>query len=202
MERKEMMKARAALIDAHMFSGNTTPAGTVATLVNNIGYDAAREIVALCVLAKGEWDKRISETSRRWAFDLTGTTSGTLAACGFYYPDDIHPAHMEQIAAAMMAYQPEPAAPQIEEVRTLDADDLRALCIRREWYTRGTCAQYNGLFDRLRTERGDLANLTTAKLYEIAEDIRQHSDLPDDYDAPCIMFELARRCTVSFSMAE
>lgn len=95
-----------------------------------------------------------------------------------------------------------PAAPQIIETRTMDAATLRNVCIINSWYTRGTCAQYNRLFDRLRNERGDLANLTTAKLYEIAEDIRQHSDLPDDYDTPCIMFELARRCTVCFSVAE
>lgn len=108
MNRKEMKNARAALVDCHMFSGNITPAGTVASLVERLGYDAAREAVALCVIAKGEWDARISESSRAWAFDLTGTTSGTLSAQYFYYPDEIHPAHMEQIARAMMKYpQPE-----------------------------------------------------------------------------------------------
>lgn len=108
MTRTEMRTARAALIDAHRFSGNVTPAGTVASLVESVGYEHAREIVALSVIAKGEWDGRISEASRVWAFELTGTTYGTLSAQCFYYPDDIHPAHMEQIARAMMEFQPEP----------------------------------------------------------------------------------------------
>lgn len=200
MNRKEMMAARAALVDAHRYSGNITPAGTVATLVNTLGYESAREAVALAVLAKGEWDCRISERSRAWAFDLTGTTCGDLFARGFYYPDEIHPAHMEQIAGAMMAYQPEPAPAAVEyvETRTMDAETLRSVCIVNSWYTRGTNAQYNGLFDRLRDERGNLADLTTAKLAEIAADIYHHSDLPNDYGIPEIMFELARRCTVCF----
>lgn len=199
MERKEMMKARAALIDAHRNS--STPAETVAALVGSLGYDNAREIVALCVLAKGEWDARISEKSRRWAFDLTGGTSGTLAARGFYYPDEIHPAHMEQIAAAMMAYQPEPeqpAAPQITETRTMDAEDLRALCIKKEWYTYGNNEEYEKLFQRLNRADGERAEMTPAKLYEIAEDIRRNSDWR--WTAPAIMYELAGICRSFFEI--
>lgn len=193
MNRKEMMNARAALIDAHRFSGNITPAGTVATLVQEIGYEAAREIVAAAVLAKGEWDQRISERSRAWAFELTGTTGGTLAARGFYYPDEIHPAHMEQIAGAMMVYQPE-----YTETRTMSADALRALCIRKNWYTRGTCAEY----DRLLHSCGLLRHLETADLARIAQDIVKHSNMPDGYDVPAVMFELARICTVCFDVKE
>lgn len=210
MTRKEMMTARETLTSCHQSShiNMTGAAATVADLVQRIGYDAAREIVALCVISKGEWDARISEKSRVWAFELTGTTYGTLSAMYFYYPDAVHPAHMEQIARAMMEYQPEPEEPaeaaqeaagtEYTEKRTMDAGTLRSICIQNDWYTRGTCAQYNGLFDRLHDQRGDLVNLTTAKLAEIAQDIAEHSELPEDYDLPCIMFELARRCTVTF----
>ena len=112
MDKKEMQAARAALIDCHCFSGNVTPAGTVASLVQALGYETAREIVALTVISKGDWDKRIGEPARAWAFALTGTTYGTLSALGYYYPDKIHPVHMDQIARAMMAYQPEPEQPE------------------------------------------------------------------------------------------
>lgn len=210
MTRKEMMTTRETLINCHNTSrdNRTGGAATVADLVQRIGYDAAREIVALCVIAKGEWDGRISEKARAWAFELTSTTQGTLFAMYFYYPDAIHPAHMEEIARAMMKYQPEPeqaeepaqepATVEYTEKRTMDAGTLRNICIQNDWYTRGTCAQYNGLFDRLHDQRGDMVNLTTAKLAEIAQDIAEHSELPEDYDIPCIMFELARRCVVSF----
>lgn len=202
MTSREMRTARETLIDCHRTSSR--PAETVAAAVAALGYETAREIVALVVTAKGEWDQRISETARAWAFELTGTTYGDLSARYFYYPDEIHPAHMEQIARAMMAYQPEPepaeapAPVEYTETRTMDATTLRSVCIVNSWYTRGTNAQYNGLFDRLHDERGDLAHLTTAKLAEIAQDIAEHSDLPEGYDVPAVMFELARRCTVCF----
>lgn len=210
MDKKEMQTARAALIDCHRFSGNITPAGTVASLVQVLGYESAREIVALTVISKGEWDKRISETARVWAFDLTGTTYGSLSALGYYYPDEIHPAHMEQIARAMMAYQPEPqqteteqpTAAQYTETRIMYADQLRALCIRHSWYTRGTCSEYERLFDRLQDERGNLRNLTTADLAGIAQDIADHSIMFDGWDIPDIMYELACACTVTFGTVE
>ena len=104
------------------------------------------------------------------------------------------------LAAILNPSKPEPAPAAVEyvETRTMDAETLRSVCIVNSWYTRGTNAQYNGLFDRLRDERGNLADLTTAKLAEIAADIYHHSDLPNDYGIPEIMFELARRCTVCF----
>lgn len=217
MNCKEMKNARAALIDSHMFSGNVTPAGTVAHLVEEIGHQAAAEIVALCVIAKGEWDARISEESRAWAFELTGTTCGTLAAQYFYYPDEIHPCHMEQIASAMMNYagspalddtqqraalevepEEEPAGPQITESRIMDADDLRALCIEKEWYTYGNNAEYDRLFQRLDNPDGTRAEMTSAKLYEIAEDIRRASDWR--WTTPAIMYELVRICRSFFDI--
>ena len=189
----------------------------MAQLAEEIGHQAAAEIVALCVIAKGEWDARISEESRAWAFELTGTTYGTLSAQYFYYPDEIHPAHMEQIAAAMMNYTGSPAlddtmqraalevepeqettGPQITEQRTMDAEDLRALCIKKEWYTYGNNEEYRRLFTRLQNEDGTPANMTPAKLYEIAEDIRRASDWK--WTTSSIMFELARICCSFFDI--
>lgn len=91
------------------------------------------------------------------------------------------------------------------EKRTLQASELRALCIRKNWYTCGTNAEYCAMFDRLRS--GYLpAEMTTEKLAEIAEDILQHSDAQDCNDGylqdiPGIMFELAKICDTCFEEA-
>lgn len=254
MTRVEMETACGVLISCHRSSN--TPAETVQSLVDSLGYETAREIVALCVIARGEWDQRIGEDSRAWAFDLTGTTYDTLRARYFYYPDAIHPAHMEQIARVMATYQPEPeeaetltvtnpetgdtitreftasqlrevardgyavtsepeleeveestptadpAAPQYTETRIMYGDQLRALCIRQDWYTRGTCSEYERLFDRLNDEHGNFRNLATADLAGIAQDIADHSVLADGWEVTDIMYELARVCTVTFGTVE
>ena len=87
---------------------------------------------------------------------------------------------------------------QYTETRTLDAFTLRDICIKHHWYTRGTCDQYEKLFDRLLHD-GHPANLTTAKLAEIAADIMTHSDMEPDYEMEDVMFTLAANCITHFS---
>ena len=88
------------------------------------------------------------------------------------------------------------------ERRTLQASELRALCILKNWYTCGTNDEYCALFNRLRTNF-IAAEMTTEKLAEIAADIHQHSDARDCNDGylpdiPGIMFELAKICDTTF----
>ena len=58
-----------------------------------------------------------------------------------------------------------------KEVRMLDSGDLRALCIKKDWYTGGTIAEYENLMQM--TER---ENITTDDIVEIATDIIEHSE--------------------------
>lgn len=97
------------------YKGNKTgkPSETVKAIVDSIGYDAAVVTIAEMVNCKGEWDGRIYSEVREWAKTVKNAASGEeLTACHIYYPDEIHPAHMNQIAKEMMAFQndPEPAA--------------------------------------------------------------------------------------------
>ena len=100
--------------------------------------------------------------------------------------------------AVILAPSTEPAAPVVTESRIMDADDLRALCIEKEWYTYGNNEEYARLFQRLDNPDGTRAEMTPAKLYEIAEDIRRASDWR--WTAPAIMFELARICRSFFEI--
>lgn len=69
-----------------------------------------------------------------------------------------------------------------KEIRTLTAYNLRELCIRQNWYTRGDNAEYEHLLYDLAASK---PHLTTEDIIEIAEDIVAHSapsDLRECYD--------------------
>lgn len=87
------------------------------------------------------------------------------------------------------------------EHRTLHADELRNLCIRKNWYTHGTNQEYYNLF-RLLTHDFHSAEMTTEKLVEIATDIYNHSDADDCTDGYLeisdILYDLARTCHTVF----
>lgn len=95
------------------------------------------------------------------------------------------------------AEAPAETSEQYTEIRTMDVFTLRDICIKNHWYTRGTCDQYGKLFDRL-LQDGRPANLTTAKLAEIAADIMAHSDMEPDYEMEDVMFTLAADCITHF----
>lgn len=118
-DHAERDHARKTLIDRHNIQASTggRPSNTVADVVRILGREKAREIVALCVIAKGDWDGRISDRNREWAAVVSDETRRTLDDAGFYYPDAIHPAHLDMLADAMRNYQ----APAQEEPADLDA---------------------------------------------------------------------------------
>lgn len=82
-----------------------------------------------------------------------------------------------------------------KEIRTLTAYNLRALCIRQNWYTVGDNAEYEHLLYDLADSK---PHLTTQDIIEIAEDIAAHSDLQDGYDVAGIAWEVNRASNVSF----
>lgn len=130
-DHAERDHARKTLIDRHNIQASTggRPSNTVTDVVRILGQEKAREIVALCVIAKGDWDSRISDRNRDWAAVVSDETRRTLDDAGFYYPDAIHPAHLDMIADAMRNYQApqeEPAEEEPAEMVSVSdlADDL------------------------------------------------------------------------------
>lgn len=83
---------------------------------------------------------------------------------------------------------------EYKEIRTLSAMNLRNLCIRESWYTRGTNDEYDHLLDLA----ADKENLTTADIIAIAEDIAAHSNLIDGQTVESIAFDVNRACAVFF----
>ena len=58
-----------------------------------------------------------------------------------------------------------------KEIRKLHTSDLRALCIKEDWYTGGTNEEYANLMNMTFKD-----NITTDDIVEIATDIIEHSE--------------------------
>ena len=58
----------------------------------------------------------------------------------------------------------------IKEIRTLSTESIRNLCIKMNWYTKGTCAEYDELLRMC-----DRENVTVKEVHAIALNIMEHS---------------------------
>lgn len=82
------------------------------------------------------------------------------------------------------------------ETRTITCEDLRNLCIRRNWFTGADCEEYDEFLSRA----ARMQNITTEDLADLAAVVEQYSDT-DGMDTEDIMWELNRACNVCFSRA-
>ena len=124
--RREQIKTTRAniktVVDVYRETIEQTPAETVAAIVERLGYDTAREVIAEIVNTVGEWDGRISPSSREWAATIdNAATRDELEEKRIYQPAEIHPAHINQLAQAMSKYTP--PAPQEQEAPAQEAQD-------------------------------------------------------------------------------
>ena len=105
IEAKNRIKGnRNAIMFCYRNTNTRTPDDTITALVERIGYDAAIETVAELVNCVGEWDGRISRKVREWANSIeTAANSEELEMC-HVYSNEIHSAHVDQIACSMMKY--------------------------------------------------------------------------------------------------
>ena len=60
----------------------------------------------------------------------------------------------------------------IKEVKRIDTNKVRAMCIKNNWYTAGTTKDYSNMFRMCETD-----NVTPLNLYEIAKDIYEHTNI-------------------------
>lgn len=83
-----------------------TPAHTVKCFVSCVGENTARFIIA-SLINQCAWDGRISRSVKEWAENVGGALDEETANRARIY-SNMHRAHLDQIAEAMMQYQPEP----------------------------------------------------------------------------------------------
>lgn len=103
------------------------PDATVAKLVEVLGYDRAVEVVATMVNTVGDWDARVRPTVREWAKTIDGAYDEEAASNMFLYTQ-IHPCHIQQIAAEMMkADRPvNPDEPEQADINEAVAEEVEA----------------------------------------------------------------------------
>ena len=66
----------------------------------------------------------------------------------------------------------------MKELRKLNSNDVRLLCIRHNYYTKGNNEQYGNLLESI--YQNEMFNTTTHDIVRIATDILEHSNL--DYN--------------------
>ena len=61
---------------------------------------------------------------------------------------------------------------KVKEIKRIDTDKLRHICINNNWYTCGSNADYMNMFKMCEKD-----NISTNQLYKIAKDIYEHTDV-------------------------
>ncbi len=88
----------------------------------------------------------------------------------------------------------------VKAKRWMNMADLRRLCIKHEWFTRGDCKAYDELLKMPYNAKGDRRNITTTILCNMAKIIMRYSD-PENYEdlgIEGILYSLGEICHFSF----
>lgn len=84
---------------------------------------------------------------------------------------------------------------KINVEKVWDAEDVRKMCIKSSYYTRGDCEAYRKMLTFVSKHKP-----TTGNIYQVAEDIAKHSEMSgftDDEAVELIMFKLDRECVTT-----
>lgn len=97
--KKALGTAMEKLVD--IYNATTRPDATVAAFKVEVGEDTAIEVIASMVNQKA-WDGRIDRRVKAWAAEQENAWDEQAANKLGLCTDRIHPAHLNQIADAMM----------------------------------------------------------------------------------------------------
>ena len=61
---------------------------------------------------------------------------------------------------------------KVKEIKRIDTDKLRNICINNNWYTRGTNSDYMNMFKMCEKD-----NISANQLYKITKDIYEHTNV-------------------------
>lgn len=84
---------------------------------------------------------------------------------------------------------------KIKERRILTWEKLRAICVERGWYTRGTIEEYEKLLNKTK-----VSNITSDIIGDIAQDIIAHSIGSMSLETTCHI--IATNCYLIFEVEE
>lgn len=78
-----------------------TPQTTVEHFIEAVGHDLAAAVIATLVI-RSVWDGRISFSSEAWAKTIEGAFDEATAIKKYFYTNEIHMAHLDQLARAFI----------------------------------------------------------------------------------------------------
>ncbi len=78
-------------------------------------------------------------------------------------------------------------------IKVLYHEDVRNLCIRHDYYTRGTCKDYENMFSMIAEDE----DIDYEVLSKVATDILEHSDTDDSLDDVVSYLVYHLKCCVS-----
>ena len=83
----------------------------------------------------------------------------------------------------------------LKETRRIDTDNVRSLCIRQDYYTRGTNEEYCKMFDMCKAGFGILAIASDILEHSNKERLMRQSGCSEKEVLENICFELINDCT-------
>lgn len=86
----------------------------------------------------------------------------------------------------------------IKEIRRMYPFDIRDMCIRFNWYTRGTNEEYCRMLDHV----ASLVNVTTDDILDVAFDIMQHSKVQGEETLESFAFAVAETVVSTFQQID
>lgn len=82
--------------------------------------------------------------------------------------------------------------PEIEVEERWESEEIREMCIAKDWYSRGTIKAYSDMLSMV-----EHSDPTPANIYKAAKDIYEHSE-KDGVTVEAIMFEIANEVVKRF----
>ena len=101
------------------------PAETVAAFVQQFGYNTAVVVVA-SMINSAAWDGRIDAGCAAWAAGIENALDEETANHSGIYAHSMHKAHLNQIARAMMKFEPAPEEIPAEEIPAEEIENALA----------------------------------------------------------------------------
>ena len=96
--KRKILRNKKVLVDTFNETFKDGPKACAEKLIEKLGLDDAKEIIAVMTVAHGDWDARIDDRIKAWARTIAPATKDEYRTENIYYCDDIHPAHFDNIA--------------------------------------------------------------------------------------------------------
>jgi len=90
------------LIDTYKETRDDGPKVCADRLIEKLGINEAKEIIAYMTVVHGDWDARIDDKVYSWANTICPYDGDVLRKSRIYYCDEIHPANFDMIAKYVM----------------------------------------------------------------------------------------------------